>query len=140
MKKAPRSLFLSVLICCLYCQGVSAQSVADTTAGSPHLKNEKEAYFRGGDKAWVQFLSENLEIKKIKKKAPAGTYTAVIQFIIMPDGSVAEVQPVTSIGYGLEEEAIRVIKKSPLWVPAVQDGKKVAVYRRQPVTVQIDKK
>lgn len=143
--KKEHCLFLPfTLIFCLFSQYGSAQSPepakTDTAAGSPQGKNEKEAYFRGGEKAWIQFLSENLDIKKIRKKAPEGTYTAIIQFIIQPDGSVAEVEPLTSIGYGLEEEAIRVIKLSPPWVPAVQEGKKVTVYRKQPVTVQVIKK
>ncbi|MCC6289571.1 MAG: energy transducer TonB [Chitinophagaceae bacterium] len=102
---------------------------------------EKEAYFIGGDKAWIQFLSENINSKvPVKKKAPAGRYTVLIQFIVRADGTVGDVEALTNVGYGMEEEAIRVIKKSPLWVPAVQDGKKVNAYRKQPLTFSIEGK
>ena len=42
----------------------------------------------------------------------------------------------------MEAEAIRLIKTSPNWLPAIQNGKKVNAYRKQPVTFQLidDKK
>jgi len=38
---------------------------------------------------------------------------------------------------GLREEAIRVIKKSGQWTPAVQNGRYVKSYKRQPVIFRI---
>jgi len=110
---------------------------AKDTSAVKHV--EKEAYFPGGDKAWMQFISENVSSKvPIKKKAPAGTYTVIIQFIVRADGSVSDIEPLTNFGYGMEEEVIRVIKKSPQWVPAVRDGQKLNAYRKQPLTFKID--
>ena len=40
----------------------------------------------------------------------------------------------TNWGYGMENEVVRIIKNSPAWVPAVQDGKQVQAYRKQPIT------
>jgi hypothetical protein len=40
----------------------------------------------------------------------------------------------------MEEEVVRAIKKSPLWIPAEQDGKKVHAYRKQPVTFSVPEK
>ena len=37
----------------------------------------------------------------------------------------------------MEEEVIRVIKKGPKWVPAVQYGRNVKAYRIQPVTLVV---
>ncbi len=134
--------FSIVLVLSHYCSIVVGQTVEDTAAaGNSFVKIEKEAYYRGGEKAWMQYIADNLELKRIKKKAPAGKYTVIIQFIIATDGSIAEVEPLTALGYGIEEEAVRVIKSSPaLWVPAEQDGKKVKVYRKQPITLQIGDK
>lgn len=102
---------------------------------------EKEAYFIGGEKAWLQFLSENINSKvPVKKKAPAGMYNVIIEFVVDVDGSISYINPLTNYGYGMEEEVMRVIKKSPLWVPAVQDDKKVKVYRKQPLTFKIEGK
>ena len=40
----------------------------------------------------------------------------------------------TNWGYGMENEVVRIIKNGPAWVPAVQDGKQVQAYRKQPIT------
>jgi len=37
------------------------------------------------------------------------------------------------------EEVIRLLKRSPPWVPASQFGRNVKVYRKQPVTFMVTK-
>ena len=66
--------------------------------------------------------------------APSGTYTVVVRFIVAKDGSVSDITPETSVGYGMEGEAVRAIKKAPKWTPAQQNGNIVKAYRRQPIT------
>jgi protein TonB len=34
----------------------------------------------------------------------------------------------------MEEEAMRAIRKAPKWNPAVQNGRQVKAYRKQPIT------
>ena len=101
---------------------------------------EKEAYFKGGEKAWVKFLTKNIDPDVPgKKNAPPGNYPVVIQFIVNKDGTL-DVEPLTNFGYGMEEEVVRAVKKSPLWIPAEQDGKKVRAYRKQPITFSVPEK
>jgi antitoxin component YwqK of YwqJK toxin-antitoxin module len=95
----------------------------------------KEAEFPGGDNAWGAFLSQNLKTNvPIKNKAPLGTYNVVITFIVSTNGKIIDVKPVTNVGYGMEDEAMRVIKKSPRWKPLILLGEERNAYRRQPVT------
>ena len=70
--------------------------------------------------------------------APAGTYTVVVQFVVDKEGNMSDVKALTSHGYGMEDEAVRVIKKGPQWKPAIQNGRNVKAYRRQPITFQIE--
>lgn len=101
-------------------------------------KVEIEAGFPGGVTAWREYLEKNLKADvPAKKKAPAGMYTAVIRFIVAKDGTISDIQPETNVGYGMENEVMRVIRKGPKWTPASQDGKKVNAYRRQPITFVI---
>jgi protein TonB len=37
----------------------------------------------------------------------------------------------------MEAEAVKVIKKGPNWTPAVQNGRQVNAYRKQPITFQV---
>ena len=102
-------------------------------------KVEVEASFPGGDGAWRKFLERNLRGDVATENgAPAGTYTVVVQFVVDKEGNVSDVKPLTSHGYGMEDEAVRVIKKGPQWKPAIQNGRNVKAYRRQPITFQIE--
>ncbi len=95
-------------------------------------KVEIEASFVGD---WTKFLQRNLNGDvAVNNGAPPGTYQVVIQFIVDKAGNVSNVQPLTKLGYGLEDEAMRVIKKAPKWNPAVQNGRQVKAYRKQPIT------
>jgi hypothetical protein len=101
-------------------------------------KVEVEAAYPGGDKAWIQFLVQNLDAGiAAKKRAPVGAYTVIIQFIVNKDGTISDFAPLTNHGYGMEDEVIKVLKKSPNWKPAKQNGKTVRAYRKQPVTFQV---
>lgn len=46
---------------------------------------------------------------------------------------MSDVKALTNHGYGMEDEAMRVIKNGPDWLPAIQNGKKVTAYRKQPI-------
>ena len=99
---------------------------------------EQEAYFPGGETGWRKFLELNLNpLVPVEKGAPPGTYTIFIQFVVSKDGTISAIKPLTKHGYGMEAEVMRIIRKSPSWVPAVQHGRNVNAYRKQPVTFQI---
>lgn len=101
-------------------------------------KVEIEAKFPGGDGKWRQYLERNLVANvPVDNGAPEGTYTTVIQFVVDKEGNISDVRKMTSHGYGMEEEAMRVIKKGPKWDPAVQNGRQVKAYRKQPITFQV---
>jgi protein TonB len=98
-------------------------------------KVEVEAKFPGGEKEWKRFLERNLEANvPVDNNAPEGTYTVTVQFIVDKEGNISDVRALSSHGYGMEDEAIRVIKKGPRWEPAVQNGRQVKAYRKQPIT------
>jgi protein TonB len=61
----------------------------------------------------------------------------MIQFVVDLDGSISDLTPLTNHGYGLEEEAMRVLRKSKKWQPAIKNGVNVKSYRRQPVTFEV---
>ena len=113
--------------------------VSDSTPGNPADKIfdrvEQEAEFPGGLTAWKIYLQTNLRADvPAKRKAPAGIYPVTVIFIVAKDGKISNVKAETNLGYGMEKEVIRIIKKSPNWVPAQQDGRPVNAYRRQPIT------
>ena len=107
----------------------------DVEDDGPFTSVEVEANFPGGMTAWRTFLQRSLSAEVATSAgAPPGSYKVVVQFIVDIEGKVSDVQPLTSYGYGMEEEAVRVIRRSGNWIPALQNGRAVKAYRRQPVT------
>ena len=84
------------------------------------------ASFPGGRKAWIKFVSENLDANVgVENGAKKGTYNVKIKFTVTKDGTLKDFVPVTKYKHGFEEEVIRVLKLSGKWIPATKDGKPV---------------
>lgn len=130
-------------------EGIVAPAVIDDGKGVVEEKKEEdenkifekvevEASFQGGEGAWRKFLERNLNGNTpVDNGAPEGTYTVYVQFVVSKDGSISDVKALTSHGYGMEQEAVRVIKKGPAWKPAIQNGRNVNAYRKQPITFKV---
>ncbi len=109
----------------------------------PEPKNEEpivdvqvQAKFIGN---WEKFLLRHLNGNvPVDNGANPGRYQIVVQFVVDVDGSVSDIKPITNLGYGMEQEAMRVLKKATKWEPAWQNGRQVKAYRRQPITFQVD--
>jgi protein TonB len=95
---------------------------------------EIEAEFPGGINKWRQYLERNL---RVDNDIPEGTYAVLIQFVVDKDGNISDVIALTDHGYGMEDEAKRVIKRGPKWNPAIQNGREVKAYRKQLITFQV---
>lgn len=105
----------------------ATQPVADSVSAS----------FPGGNAGWQQFLNKNLRfpeeaINKVTRRKPR-QWDVIINFMVTKEGKLKNFNPETNFGLGLEDEAIRVLKKSPLWEPAKLKGVPVDSYIRQPV-------
>jgi len=97
-------------------------------------KVDVEATFSGGERAWRKYLEQNLNPNvPAENGAPVGIYTVIVQFIVDKTGTVSDIKALTNFGYGMEQEVIRIMKKSPMWTPASQNAKTVKAYRKQPV-------
>jgi TonB-dependent SusC/RagA subfamily outer membrane receptor len=98
------------------------------------VKVEEAAHFPGGEKEWRRYLERSLNAQvPANNKAPQGSYTVIVKFIVGLKGDISELKATTTNGYGMEEEVIRVITKGPNWIPARQNGKDVVSWRTQPV-------
>jgi protein TonB len=114
---------------------VTAPKKADDDA--PFYTVEIDASFPGGMPAWARFLNKNLHVPD-EAVSNGVSGTVVVQFIVDLDGNVSDVKAISGPEEGgLRQEAERVIRKSGKWVPAIQNGRHVKAYRRQPVIFQI---
>ncbi|HTR32183.1 MAG TPA: TonB family protein [Puia sp.] len=96
-------------------------------------KVEIESQYPGGAAAWLRFLNKNLRYPEDALNNNIQG-TVMVQFIVDKLGDISSVEVVSGPDQGgLREEAVRVIKKSGQWLPAIQNGAKVKSYKRQPV-------
>ncbi len=96
--------------------------------------------FPGGEQALKTYLNKNIQYPK-EAKTRGIKATIVVQFVVRKDGKLTNIKTVgQKKGYGLEKEALRVVKKMPKWKPGKQDGKTVRVSYSLPIRFQPDKK
>ena len=129
---------LNVLLLLSFC--AAAQNDKDSVEVDSRIftKAEVEAEFPGGLEGWRNFLVKSLNADVPGNNgAPAGMYTIIARFIVKKDGTLSDVKLENSQGYGMDEEVIRVIEKSGKWTPAIQNGRSVNAYRRQPITFYV---
>lgn len=93
---------------------------------------ERSPEFPGGAEALKKFLSRNLlspdNLEKGEKK------TVRIRFRVDKDGRVNSFDIMTSAGEDFDDEVVRVCRKMPKWIPALQNGVNVPVNYILPVT------
>ncbi len=96
---------------------------------------EIDAKFNGN---WKSFLERNLNAEvPVENAAPSGRYSVVVKFVVDLEGNVSDIQTLTNHGYGMEAEAVRVLKKAAKWEPAIQNGIKVKAYRTQVIVFEV---
>lgn len=122
------------LFCFLFLFAVSyiqAQERVEVTISDTLLHPEKEDYVPGGRANWEAFLRKKINpLVLIDNGAPNGKYTVRVQYIVDKDGNTFNAMPLTSLGYGMEQEVIRTLRTQTRWVPAKQEGTIEKIYHR----------
>ena len=109
-------------------------SQADMVGHKIFTKSEIPVTYSGGDRKLNKLIKENLNTRlPLDQGAKSDTYKIIIRFIVRIDGTSYDFKPETKFGFGMEEEAIRLLKNIPTWNPAIQNGHKVNAYYRQMV-------
>jgi len=111
-------------------------------------KVEIDAEFPGGNASWTKYVTREIERNMDELQEDGKSGTVVVLFIVDKEGAVSEVRslPCSEAGVAnclgpgtkLAEVAVSAIKKGPKWKPAVQNGRNVKAYRRQPVTFRLE--
>jgi len=108
---------------------------AKDTGMKAFMKVEIESEFPGGSRAWLQFLNDHLVYpKKAVRKRIEGT--VLLQFIVDKEGNVSNLRALSGDPL-LQEAALKAMEDSPRWNPAVQDGRKVKSYKKQPIVFKL---
>ena len=126
-----KKLFLIVFFMAFV--SVNAYSQSKEQDDAVYSMVSEQPSFPGGMQEMMKFISEN---RKYPAEAKAKDIHGkiIVAFVVERDGSLSDVKIRRGIGYGCDEEAIRVIKSMPKWTPGKQNGKAVRVSFMLPVT------
>jgi periplasmic protein TonB len=91
----------------------------------PHFTGNQliPPHFPGGEDAFHRFLGENLKWPQNGDRDLEGT--EVISFFVESDGQLTNFKVEKSLGAEFDKEVLRVMAKSPKWIPAKRDGKSI---------------
>ena len=88
--------------------------------------------FPGGTLKLFEYLQSNIRYPVIAKETNIQG-KVFVSFVIEKDGTVTDVQVLRGIGGGCDEEAMRVVREMPRWIPGKQRGVPVRVKYNLPV-------
>lgn len=93
-----------------------------SSENEPFVKVNESATFPGGVNAWNKYLESNLKYpdEAISNGVEGRVF---IQCIVEKNGKGTDIFVIKGIGAGCDEEALRLIKEMPRWIPAKKDGR-----------------
>lgn len=92
--------------------------------------------FPGGEDELMRYLMSHLKYpQEAVRNNISGRVT--LGFVVNKNGEIDDIKVLRSVGYGCDEEAVRVVKSMPGWKPAMNNGKPVSVYFNLPITFEL---
>lgn len=97
---------------------------------------EEMPQYPGGDEKRLKFLAENIQFPVAASESGIQG-TVYVSFIVNTNGKIMDVKILRGIGGGCDEEAMRVVKQMPRWIPGKQNGKYVRVLYNMPIVFRL---
>lgn len=80
------------------------------------LVASKMPSFPGGEEAMMKYIQKEINYPPLARENGIQG-RAVVMFIVEKDGSISNIEVVKPLGWGIDEEAIRMVKSMPNWIP-----------------------
>lgn len=98
----------------------------------PLLVADQMPQFPGGEREMMRFIKFNLHYPpSAQENGVQGT--VILNFVVDREGKITNIKVIKGIGFGCDEESIRVLQKMPLWSPGKQRGQAVLVSFTMPI-------
>jgi protein TonB len=124
-------------------------STAAMVSDDPSMKIEKDKMgiytrtevspaYTGGQSSLEDYIVNNLQYPQ---DAIDNNVEGIVrvQFAVDEKGNVSNVSTIgNKLGYGLEEEAVKVVSSMPKWTPGQVKGKNVKTWRTLPINYQLE--
>ena len=97
---------------------------------------EEQPQFPGGREAMYKFLGENIKYPEAAKRAKVQG-KVFLSFVVTKEGEIKDITILKGIGFGADEEALRVVSMMPRWKPGMQSGKPLHVRYNLPIAFEL---
>ena len=98
---------------------------------------EQMPEFPGGVTEMYKYLARNIRYPGEASRSNAGG-RVFLSFLVNKNGHIRNPKVVKGVGYGMDEEALRVVLTMPRWNPGRQSGEPVDVEYTLPIHFQIE--
>jgi len=127
--------------------GKASASAATAPDKSLKMQKDKIGYYNytevapvypGGQTALETYINNNITYPQdaIDNNVQG---TVSVQFAIDENGNVSQAKEIgNKLGYGLDEEAVRIVSQMPKWTPGQVSGKSVKAWYTLPITYKIE--
>ncbi len=116
--------------------GTSEIEVADLSNEVFTIVEEQPRFNGGMGKFYSYIMNEIRYPAAAREKGIEGKVD--VQFVIEKDGTLANVVAINGIGAGCDQEAMRVIKNAPKFIPGKQRGKAVRARMEIPIVFKLN--
>jgi len=104
------------------------------TSPTPAVLLDKLPAYPGGIEKFYKYVGTNFERPSLDESA---IITVLASFVIEIDGSITDIKILRNPGYGMDKEAIRVLKSlKTKWSPGIMNGEKVRTLYTLPIKVK----
>ena len=120
-----------------------SDDVAAPVATTDHAKITEESdvplttadqmpQFPGGEREMMRFIKQNLRYP-LSAQENRVQGTVILNFVVNREGKIINLKVIKGIGFGCDEESVRVMERMPLWSPGRQRGQAVMVSFTMPI-------
>ena len=103
---------------------------------TPFVAVEQMPQFPGGEAAMQEYLAKNIKYPAIAAENGIEG-VVVVRFVVSKTGEIQDVEVLAPVDRALDDEAKRVIRSMPKWIPGKQNGNNVAVYFTAPIRFKL---
>ena len=98
----------------------------------PLVSVDQMPQFPGGEKEMMRFIKFNLHYPPSAQENNIQG-TVIMNFVVDREGKITNIKVIKGIGFGCDEESIRVLARMPAWTPGKQRGQTVLVSFTMPI-------
>ncbi len=96
-----------------------------------------QAQFVGGNDSLAKYIKQNFKYPNNMDAETSSNTKIYIQLLIDKNGTVKSAKILRGINTELDNEALRVVKNMPKWIPASKDGKTIETTITLPIQLQL---